>query len=101
MCGGLEEADGKSFVKQLALIYSKEPEKNSLRVQRLKHIGSLWDIISIEWINRKTLLTLKPLSKIQEPVGNLDHSPSSQAFRLLGRYSPALCLGDCLCVWLI
>lgn len=55
MCGGLEAADGKSFVKRL-LISPKELEpvgkKTSQRVQRQKLISFLQDII-FHWMDKQ------------------------------------------------
>lgn len=64
MCGGLEAADGKSFVKRLTLISPKEPvgKKNAQWVQRQKLIGFLQDII-FHWMDKQEKTSHpKPLS---------------------------------------
>lgn len=66
MCGGLEAADGKSFVKRLTLISPREPEpagkKNSQRVQREKLIGFLQDIIFHRMDKQENTSHPKPIS---------------------------------------
>lgn len=76
MCGGLEEADGKSSVKRLALIYSKEPQPVGITETFWLFTGYYF-----HWMDKQEKekhLTLKLLRKIQEPVGNLIPPPSHQ-----------------------
>ena len=69
MCGGLEAADGKSFVKRLTIIFpqrakasGEEKKKTSQWVQRQKLIGFLQDII-FHWMDKQEKTSHpKPLS---------------------------------------